>query len=95
MHTPTLILWGANDQVTPLRTGKALAARLPVETHTLALDVRDREAVDRDWQLSQRMGITAVPTFVIDGQVLVGFDGIGQIRLAAPMPSWPSARFGP
>jgi len=31
-----------------------------------------REAVDRDWQRSRQMGITAVPTFVINGQQLVG-----------------------
>ena len=38
-----------------------------------ALDRRTcREAVDRDWQRSRRMGITAVPTFVIDGRRLVG-----------------------
>ena len=30
------------------------------------------EAVDRDWQRCRRMGITAVPTFVIDGRRLVG-----------------------
>ena len=31
-----------------------------------------REAVDKDWERSHRMGITAVPTFVIDGRRLVG-----------------------
>ena len=31
-----------------------------------------REAVDRDWALAYKTGITAVPTFVIDGQTLVG-----------------------
>ena len=31
-----------------------------------------RQAVDRDWQRSRRMGITAVPTFVLNGQRLVG-----------------------
>ncbi len=31
-----------------------------------------REAVDRDWQRSRQLGITAVPTFVIDNQRLVG-----------------------
>ena len=39
----------------------------------VVLDQRSyREAVDRDWQRSRRMGITAVPTFVLDGQRLVG-----------------------
>ena len=31
-----------------------------------------REAVDRDWQRSRQLGITAVPTFVLNGQRLVG-----------------------
>jgi predicted DsbA family dithiol-disulfide isomerase len=37
------------------------------------LDQRSyRDAVDRDWHRSRRMGITAVPTFVLNGQQLVG-----------------------
>ena len=37
------------------------------------LDQRSyREAVDRDWHRSRQMGITAVPTFVLNGQRLVG-----------------------
>ena len=31
-----------------------------------------KDAVDEDWSLSRRMGITAVPTFVLDGQAVVG-----------------------
>jgi predicted DsbA family dithiol-disulfide isomerase len=31
-----------------------------------------REAVDRDWAQAYKTGITAVPTFVINGQTLVG-----------------------
>ncbi|BBO70739.1 hypothetical protein DSCA_46690 [Desulfosarcina alkanivorans] len=31
-----------------------------------------REAVDEDWRRSRRMGITAVPTFVLDDHRLVG-----------------------
>jgi predicted DsbA family dithiol-disulfide isomerase len=31
-----------------------------------------REAVDSDWVLSHRIGISAVPTFVIDHQAVVG-----------------------
>jgi predicted DsbA family dithiol-disulfide isomerase len=41
-----------------------------------ARDVLDRrtyrQAVDRDWERSHRLGITAVPTFVGGGQRLVG-----------------------
>ena len=37
------------------------------------LDQRSyREAVDQDWQRSSQMGITAVPTFVLNGLRLVG-----------------------
>jgi predicted DsbA family dithiol-disulfide isomerase len=37
------------------------------------LDQRSyRKAVDEDWRRSQQMGITAVPTFVLDDQRLVG-----------------------
>jgi len=42
------------------------AAREVLELRTF------REAVDRDWLRSRQMGITAVPTFVIDGRRLVG-----------------------
>ena len=31
-----------------------------------------RKAVDRDWQRSRSMGITAVPTFHLEGRQLVG-----------------------
>jgi predicted DsbA family dithiol-disulfide isomerase len=33
---------------------------------------RYREAVDEDWRLSRKWSITAVPTFMIDGQMVVG-----------------------
>jgi predicted DsbA family dithiol-disulfide isomerase len=32
-----------------------------------------KEAVDADWSRSRALGITAVPTFVADQQVVVGF----------------------
>ena len=31
-----------------------------------------REAVDRDWQRSRAMNVTAVPTFIMDSQAVVG-----------------------
>lgn len=31
-----------------------------------------KEAVDRDWEYSRTCGITAVPTFMVDGQQVVG-----------------------
>ena len=31
-----------------------------------------RETVDKDWEYSRRMGVTAVPTFKIDSETVVG-----------------------
>ncbi len=46
---------------------------LPVKEAKEVLESRTfQEAVDEDWKLSMRKGITAVPTFVIDHQVMVG-----------------------
>ena len=33
---------------------------------------RFKAAVDTDWQQSRKIGVTAVPTFVMDGRILVG-----------------------
>ena len=33
---------------------------------------RFKAAVDTDWQRSREIGVTAVPTFVMDGRILVG-----------------------
>ncbi len=33
---------------------------------------RFKSTVDADWQQSRKIGVTAVPTFVIDGRILVG-----------------------
>jgi predicted DsbA family dithiol-disulfide isomerase len=49
------------------------AAGLNPEAARKVLDERScREAVDRDWHRSRQMGITAVPTFVLNGRQLVG-----------------------
>ncbi len=40
------------------------------QTRLAAGDFRD--AVDRDWQRSRSLGITAVPTFQLEGRQLVG-----------------------
>jgi predicted DsbA family dithiol-disulfide isomerase len=46
---------------------------LPGKDALTALDAGDyRQAVDRDWQRSRAMGITAVPTFDLNGRQLVG-----------------------
>jgi predicted DsbA family dithiol-disulfide isomerase len=39
-----------------------------------------REAVDRDWQRCRALGITAVPTFHINGRMLVGAQPYEAIR---------------
>ncbi len=39
----------------------------------VVLDTRAyREAVDRDWSRSRLMGVTAVPTFIVNQQAIVG-----------------------
>jgi predicted DsbA family dithiol-disulfide isomerase len=46
---------------------------LPVEAAREVLEKRTfKEAVDRDWELSRRYGITGVPTFVIGDRGVVG-----------------------
>jgi len=46
---------------------------LPAEEAKKVLQSRTfRDAVDSDWAKSHRMGITAVPTFAIDRQTVVG-----------------------
>jgi predicted DsbA family dithiol-disulfide isomerase len=46
---------------------------LPVKEAKEVLDSRTfKAAVDEDWNLSMRRGITAVPSFVLDHQVVVG-----------------------
>jgi predicted DsbA family dithiol-disulfide isomerase len=54
-----------------LELGKKVG--LPVKEAKEVLESRTfKEAVDEDWKLSMRKGITAVPTFVIDHQSVVG-----------------------
>jgi len=51
----------------------AKAAGLPAPEAGEVLRKRTyREAVDADWALSRQMGISAVPTFVLDGRGVVG-----------------------
>ena len=44
----------------------------PLEARTVIEQGQYRDAVDRDWQRSRHMGISAVPTFVINRQRMVG-----------------------
>jgi predicted DsbA family dithiol-disulfide isomerase len=46
---------------------------LPVEEARKVLEERSfKDLVDADWQRSHRMGVQAVPTFLLTGQLLVG-----------------------
>jgi len=47
---------------------------LPEEEARSVLELRTlKEAVDSDWERSRALGITAVPTFVVDHQAVIGF----------------------
>jgi predicted DsbA family dithiol-disulfide isomerase len=63
------------------------AAGLDPETAEQSLrQQRYREAVDADWQRCRSMGITAVPTFHMDGRLLVGaqpYEAIRNLALSA------------
>lgn len=53
--------------------GLAKAAGLPESDAGNVLEMRTfREAVDSDWELVEQMGISSVPTFVIDRQAVAG-----------------------
>ena len=50
-----------------------------------------KEAVDRDWEYSRTCGITAVPTFMVDGQQVVGaqpYQALQDLVTAAGGNSW-------
>ena len=60
---------GKNSELVAL----AKSIGLPGEEAQDTLEARSfRDAVDRDWEHSRRMGVTAVPTFKIDSQTVVG-----------------------
>jgi predicted DsbA family dithiol-disulfide isomerase len=62
-----------NISKTDVLVGLVKAVGLPEKEAREALQMRAfREAVDSDWALAHRMGISAVPTFVLDHQVVVG-----------------------
>jgi len=51
----------------------ARSLNLPEEEARKVLEERSfKELVDSDWQRSYRMGVQAVPTFLLNGQFLVG-----------------------
>ena len=62
-----------NISKTDVLVGLVKAVGLPEKEAREALQTRAfREAVDSDWALAHRRGISAVPTFVLDHQVVVG-----------------------
>jgi predicted DsbA family dithiol-disulfide isomerase len=64
---------GKNIANADVLTGLATAVGLPAKEAGKILQTRAfRETVDSDWALAERLGISAVPTFVIDHQTLVG-----------------------
>jgi predicted DsbA family dithiol-disulfide isomerase len=64
---------GINLAKTDELAGLVKAVGLPEKEAREAMQTRAfREAVDSDWALSRKMGISAVPTFVLDHQAVVG-----------------------
>lgn len=64
---------GKNIAKRDVLVGLARAVGLPEKEAKEALQSSTfKKAVDEDWNLSLRMGITAVPTFVIDHHSVVG-----------------------
>ncbi len=57
------------DVLASLALGVGLSAD---EARVIILERSFREAVDADWMRSQQMGITAVPTFVVGREAVVG-----------------------
>ena len=76
---------GKNIAKAEMLLGLAEAIGLPEKEAGEILQTRAfRVAVDSDWALCEKMGISAVPTFVIDGQSLVGaqpFEALEQLLL--------------
>ena len=68
-----------------LRIGAAVGLD-PTAAQTVLEQRTHRQAVDRDWERSRRMGITAVPTFVLGDRRLVGaqpYDALKRMVLDA------------
>jgi predicted DsbA family dithiol-disulfide isomerase len=61
---------GREDELVAL----AKSVGLPGKKARLVLELRTfKEAVESDWSRSHALGITGVPTFVVDQQTIVGF----------------------
>ena len=60
---------GKREELVAMATSIGLPAQ---EAQTILRSRSFKDAVDSDWAKSHQMGITAVPTFVIDKQTVVG-----------------------
>jgi predicted DsbA family dithiol-disulfide isomerase len=64
---------GKNIAKTSVLAGLAKAVGLPEKEAREVLKMRTfQEAVDSDWELADQMGISSVPTFVLDHEAVVG-----------------------
>jgi predicted DsbA family dithiol-disulfide isomerase len=64
---------GLNIGLISTLTDLGASVGLPRETTREVLEKRlFKEAVDKDWTRSHQMGVTAVPTFMMNGMSLVG-----------------------
>ncbi|MBW2673381.1 MAG: DsbA family protein [Deltaproteobacteria bacterium] len=72
---------GKNIAQVPVLVNLAAAVGLPREEAQAVLTTRAfRKSVDADWVLSRVKGITAVPTFVINDDALVGAQPYGELQ---------------
>ena len=64
---------GKNIAKTGVLAGLAKAAGLPEKEAREVLKMRTfKESVDSDWELAYQLGISSVPTFVLDHEAVVG-----------------------
>jgi predicted DsbA family dithiol-disulfide isomerase len=68
---------GRVDELVTLASSIGLPAD---EARDVILARRFRETVDSDWVRSRALGITAVPTFIIGGQRIVGFQSYQTLK---------------
>jgi predicted DsbA family dithiol-disulfide isomerase len=76
---------GKNIAKMDVLMGLVKAVGLPENEAGEALQMRAfRESVDSDWELADQLGISSVPTFVVDGEAVVGaqpYEVLGQLLL--------------
>jgi predicted DsbA family dithiol-disulfide isomerase len=81
---------GKNIALPEVLADMAAAAGLsPLEARQVIDERRFRDQVDKDWERSRRLGVGAVPTFMIGDERLVGaqpYEALAQIASAAGAP---------